>query len=64
MVKKVVGTVGQELAKLRLAMRTMRGNYTNNVRSGRCEHDPQALAEFDKQLEIMNGRAKSLPAKR
>jgi hypothetical protein len=45
-------------------LRTLRAQYMTNVREGRCKHDPQALAEFDQQLEIMNGRAKGIPAKR
>jgi len=61
--KKAVRKASED-TQLRLVMRTMRGHYIANVRAGRCKHDPQALAEFDNELEKLNGRAKSLPAQR
>lgn len=59
-----IGTLAYETAQLRLAMRTMRANYLENVRTGRCKMDAKALAEFDEQLEIQNARSKTLSAKR
>lgn len=62
--KEKVGTIAQELALLRLAMRTMRGRYMDNVRTGKVKHEPNALTEFDNQLEILNVRSKSISTKR
>jgi hypothetical protein len=59
-----VGSMQYEMLQLRLAMRTVRARYMENVRKGKVKYDPQALSYFDEQLESANARSKSISAKR
>lgn len=46
------------MTRLKHVLRQIRASYMQNVREGKCEHDPKALAYFDEQLERIDGHKK------